>query len=433
MNAESRRIRSIYLVLSQFIWLPTSLIVGVNTLFLLDGGLSNAEAFAANAIYTLGLVLFEIPTGMVADTWGRRTSYLLGIGVQLVGNLLYFWMWYTEGPFWGWAVASLLLGFGYTFFSGALEAWLVDALKHAGYEDDLDPIFAKNQIVTGAAMLVGTIAGGFIAQMAVLGAPYLVRAGLQVVSFIVAFALMKEVGFTPERAAGLVKQVKLLAAAGWEYGLKNRPVRWVMLAAPFYMGTGIYGFYAAQPYLLDLFGDQQAIGVAGIAAAGIAGTQVAGGFAVPYIRRLFRRRTHILIACAALTTGSLVLIGIIQVFAVAVALLVLWAVAFAVNAPVRQAYVNALIPSRERATVLSFDSMVSSTGGVAFQPILGRVADTGGYAVSYVISGAIACFGLPFLLLARRENVSADLGADDQEVKTEGRKPQAEDRAGHHG
>ena len=270
MNAESRRIRNIYLVLSQFVWLPTSLIVGVNTLFLLDGGLNNVEAFAANAIYTLGLVLFEIPTGMVADTWGRRTSYLIGAGVQLVGNLLYVWMWYTHGPFWGWGVASLLLGFGYTFFSGALEAWLVDALKHAGYDGELDPIFAKNQIVTGAAMLVGTIAGGFIAQVAALGAPYLVRAGLQLVSFVVAFVLMKDIGFTPERAAGLVQQVKTLAAAGWKYGLKNRPVRWVMLAAPFYMGTGIYGFYAAQPYLLELFGDKQAIGVAGIAAAGIA-------------------------------------------------------------------------------------------------------------------------------------------------------------------
>ncbi|HWO25367.1 MAG TPA: MFS transporter [Kofleriaceae bacterium] len=412
MNAESRKIRNRYLVLSQFIWLPTSLIVGVNTLFLLDGGLSNVEAFAANAIYTLGLVLFEIPTGMVADTWGRRTSYLLGAGIQLVGNLLYFWMWHTKGPFWGWGVASLLLGFGYTFFSGALEAWLVDALKHAGYEGDLDPIFARNQIVTGAAMLVGTVAGGFIAQLAVLGAPYLVRAGLQLVSFLVALAIMKDLGFTPERSAGIVKQVKTLAAAGWQHGLKNRPVRWVMLAAPFYMGTGIYGFYAAQPYLLDLFGDPQALGVAGIAAAGIAGTQVAGGFAVPYIRRIFSRRTHVLLACAALTAASLVLMGLVQIFAVVVTLLVLWAVAFAANAPVRQAYINALIPSRQRATVLSFDSMVNSTGGVAFQPILGSVADTAGYAASYIVSGAVAVLALPFLLLARRENVSADRSAD---------------------
>jgi MFS family permease len=411
MNAQSRRIRNIYLVLSQFIWLPTSLIVGVNTLFLLDGGLSNVEAFAANAIYTLGLVLFEIPTGMIADSFGRRTSYLIGTAVQLVGNLLYFWMWYTHGPFWGWAGASLLLGFGYTFFSGALEAWLVDALKHAGYEGELDPIFAKNQIVTGAAMLVGTIAGGYIAQLAALGTPYLVRAGLQLVSFVVAFALMKDLGFTAERAS-FVKQVKALTAAGWNYGLKNRPVRWVMLAAPFYMGTGIYGFYAAQPYLLDLFGDQQAIGVAGIAAAGIAGTQVMGGFAVPYIRRLFSRRTHVLLACAGLTTASLVLMGLVQVFAVVVTLLVFWAIAYSVNMSIRQAYINALIPSRERATVLSFDSMVNSTGGVVFQPILGRVADAGGYAASYLVSGAIACISLPFLLLARRANASADRGAN---------------------
>lgn len=419
MNAESRRIRNIYLVLSLFVWLPTSLIVGVNTLFLLDGGLNNVEAFAANAIYTLGLVLFEIPTGMVADTWGRRTSYLLGAAVQLVGNLLYVWMWYVKGPFWGWGMASLLLGCGYTFFSGALEAWLVDALKHAGYDDDLDPIFARNQIVNGAAMLVGTIAGGVIAQVAMLGTPYLVRGGLQLVSFIVAFTMMKDIGFTPERGHGFVKQVKALAGAGWTYGVKNRPVRWVMLAAPFYMGTGIYGFYAAQPYLLDLFGDREAIGVAGIAAAGIAGTQVAGGFAVPYIRRLFSHRTHILITCAALTVASLVLMGLIQRFAAVVALLVLWAVTFAANMPVRQAYINSLIPSRERATVLSFDSMVNSTGGVAFQPILGRVADTTGYAASYVVSGVIAFFGLPFLLLARRENVSADLIAKDGDAKKE--------------
>ncbi|HEX5062629.1 MAG TPA: MFS transporter [Kofleriaceae bacterium] len=415
LNAQSRRIRNIYLVLSQFVWLPTSLIVGVNTLFLLDGGLSNVEAFTANGIYTLGLVLFEIPTGMVADTYGRRTSYLLGAAIQLVGNVLYVWMWYVHGPFWGWAIASLLLGFGYTFFSGALEAWLVDALEHAGYDGDLDPIFAKNQIVIGAAMLVGTIAGGFIAQAAALGVPYLVRAGLQLVSFVVAFVLMKDIGFSPERAVGFVKQVRALARAGWTYGIKNRPVRWVMLAAPFYMGTGIYGFYAAQPYLLELFGDKQAIGVAGIAAAGVGATQVAGGFAVPLVRKHFRRRTHMLIACAGLTTVSLVLMGLVQIFAVVVTLLVLWAIAFAVNTPVRQAYINSLIPSNERATVLSFDSMVNSTGGVAFQPILGRVADTAGYAASYIVSGAIAFCGLPFLLLARRAHAHADeIKNDDQ-------------------
>jgi MFS family permease len=401
MNAASRRVRNVYLVLSLSIWLPTALILGVNTLFLLDGGLNNVEAFAANAFYTIGLVVFELPTGMVADTWGRRTSFLLGVGTQLVGNLLYVGMWYFEAPFWGWAVASVFLGLGFTFFSGALEAWLVDSLERTGYGGDLDPIFAKGQIINGAAMLVGTVAGGYIAQLTSFGVPYLVRTALQLLSFCVAFVIMKELAFTPSKTR-LSTQIKELGRAALKYGLSNRPVRWTLLAAPFYMGTGIYGFYAAQPYLLQLFGDPQAIGVAGIAAAVISGTQIAGGFAVPFIRRQFRRRTHILIACASLTALSLALIGLIQNFYVVVSLLVVWAMAYAANIPVRQAYLNSLIPSEQRATVLSFDSMVNSCGGVAFQPLLGRAADTLGYAVSYVVSAGIACISLPFLIAARR-------------------------------
>ncbi|HEY5926766.1 MAG TPA: MFS transporter [Kofleriaceae bacterium] len=400
--------RNAYLVLNLFIWLPTALIIGVNTLFLLDGGLTNVEAFAANAFYTVGLAVFELPTGMVADTWGRRTSFLLGAATQLVGNLLYVGCWYFEAPFVGWAFASVLLGLGFTFFSGALEAWLVDSLKQADYDGDLDPIFARGQIINGVAMLLGTVAGGFIAQLTSFGMPYLVRAGLQLVAFCVAFAIMKEIAFTPSRVR-LSTQVRQLGRAALKYGLRNRPVRWMLLAAPFYMGTGIYGFYAAQPYLLQLFGDSQAIGIAGIAAAGIAATQIAGGFAVPAIRKRFRRRTHILLACALLTAVSLALIGLIQNFYVVVALLVVWAMAYAASIPVRQAYLNSLIPSEQRATVLSFDSMVSSCGGVAFQPVLGRVADTLGYAVSYVVSAGIACISLPFLIAARREDVPEDL------------------------
>jgi len=149
----------------------------------------------------------------------------------------------------------------------------------------------------------------------------------------------------------------------------------------------------------------------------IAATQVAGGFAVPFIRRHIKRRTHVLIGCAALTIVALVLMGLIREFAVVVTLLVVWAMAYAANLPVRQAYINALIPSRERATVLSFDSMVDSVGGVVFQPVLGRVADTAGYAASYVVSGGIAFLSLPFLFLARRENAPADHATDATERK----------------
>jgi MFS family permease len=76
--------------------------------------------------------------------------------------------------------------------------------------------------------------------------------------------------------------------------------------------------------------------------------------------------------------------------------------------PIRQTYINRIIPSQQRATVLSFDSLMSSAGGVAAQPALGRVADLYGYARSYVVCAAIQVLALPFLMLARREKAASD-------------------------
>src|ERR1700709_1479729 len=94
--------------------LAASFIWGINTIFLLDAGLSNTQAFAANAFFTAGMVLFEVPTGVVADTVGRRASSLLGTVTLAVTTLLYVWLWEIHGPFWAWAVVSLALGLGFT-------------------------------------------------------------------------------------------------------------------------------------------------------------------------------------------------------------------------------------------------------------------------------------------------------------------------------
>ncbi len=66
----ARAIQRTYLLLTLGNTLAASFIWGINTIFLLDAGLSNLEAFAANAFFTAGMVLFEVPTGIVADTSG---------------------------------------------------------------------------------------------------------------------------------------------------------------------------------------------------------------------------------------------------------------------------------------------------------------------------------------------------------------------------
>ena len=418
MTESPRVVQRTYLLLTLLTTLAASFIWGVNTLFLLDAGLSNAEAFAANAFFSVGQVLFEVPTGVVADTRGRRFSYLLGAATLLASTLLYLLMWQLRAPFLGWAVASILLGLGFTFFSGATEAWLVDALAATKYTGNLESVFGRAQTVSGIAMLTGSVLGGVVAQVTDLGVPYLLRAGMLGVTLIVAFAFMHDIGFSPRRGASALGEVRTVFSGAMEGGLRNRPVRWVMLAAPFTGGVGFYVFYATQPYLLQLYGDPNAYSVAGLAAALIAGAQIVGGLIVPYARRLFRRRTDALLIGGATNIGLLALIGVTDVFWVALVLLAAWALVFAVEAPLRQAFLNGLIPSEQRATVLSFDSLMSSVGGVVAQPALGRTADVYGYGASYVVSGVAQALALPFILLARRERASSDPITNDPDPVT---------------
>jgi MFS family permease len=95
-------------------------------------------------------------------------------------------------------------------------------------------------------------------------------------------------------------------------------------------------------------------------------------------------------------------IGLIESFGAVIALIVVWGLLFAASVPIRQAYLNDRIPSQQRATILSFDSLMSSSGGVVAQPVLGRAADVWGYPASYLLSSAISAISIPFLARARR-------------------------------
>ena len=408
MNAEPRTVQRVYLVLILFNTLAASFIWGINTLFLLDAGLNATAAFAANALFTAGMVLFEVPTGVVADTWGRRISYLLGSLTLAVSTILYWLAWQMHAPFWAWAVTSILLGLGFTFFSGATEAWLVDALKFTGFKGNLESVFAKGQIVAGSAMLSGSVLGGLVAQWTNLGVPYILRGLALVVTFVIAFVYMRDWGFVPKPGKHPLREMKHVLGSSVHFGLGNPPVRWMMLAAPFSFGVGIYAFYAMQPYLLELYGDEQAYSIAGLAAAIIAGAQIIGGMAAPRVRLLFRRRTSAILAGLLIEGGLLALLGVTTAFWVAVGLLVLWGLTAAAALPIRMAYMNGLIPSEQRATVLSFDNLLGSSGGVVIQPALGKVADVWSYSTSYLVAAAFQLLAVPFTVLARRERASSD-------------------------
>ena len=408
MNQAARRIVRTYDSLTLLSTFASSFIWGVNTLFLLDAGLSISQAFIANAFFTGGQVIFEIPTGVVADTRGRRTSFLLGVATLFVATLAYLYLWQIKGPMWAWAVVSIFLGLGFTFFSGATEAWLVDGLKAAKYDGSLDSVFAKGSIAMGTAMLTGTVAGGVVAQYSNLGVPYVLRIAALAATFLIAFFLMHDEGFSKKARTSFANEVKDVVSESLEFGFKNAPIRWMMLSSLVSGGVGIFGFYAMQPYLLQLYGQDSYI-IAGTSAAIVAAAQIAGGLLVPFTGRIFRNRTTVLIFGTAISAVSLLLIAVAGSFWMVLLLLSIWAVVFAAVGPIRQSFMNGIIPSAQRATVLSTDNMMSSASGVIVQPALGKVADVWGYPASYLGSSIIQILALPLIWLAKREKVESDV------------------------
>ncbi|MFD4959583.1 MFS transporter [Microbacterium sp. NPDC058389] len=403
-----RRVQGTYYTLMLGNTVAASFIWGINTLFLLDAGLSNFEAFSANAFFTAGMLIFEIPTGVVADTVGRRASYLLGTITLATTTILYWMLWVWHSPFWAWAVVSVLLGLGFTFFSGAVDAWLVDALTATGYEGSLETVFGRAQIVGGIAMLSGSVLGGIVAQATNLGVPFLIRGGILLLMLVVAALLMHDLGFQPDHSERPLRATRTVLRASVTYGLGDPPVRWLMLTSPFTAGVGIYVFYALQPYLLELWGDEEAYTIAGLAAALLSGAAIVGGALAPRVRALVRRRTSVILLATGASAVVLIGLGFVQNFWLAVVLVALWGIASALDDPVHRAYLNDMIPSKQRATVLSFDSLMGSAGGVVFQPALGRAADVGGYGTSMIWSGVITAVAVPFVLLSRAQRSPAD-------------------------
>lgn len=405
---ESQRVIRAYLVVTGLFTLSASLIWGINTLFLLDAGLTIFEVFVANAAFTAAMALFEVPTGVVADTRGRRISFLLSEATLAVGTLAYVGVAAIGGGLLLFCLAGVILALGYTFYSGAVEAWLVDALTSTGYRRELDHVFARAAMVSSVAMIAGTVGGGLLGQLD-LSLPYVARAVLVLVALGIGFRTMHDIGFTPRtmRLQGIVGEMRKVARAGITYGWQAPAVRLLVMDSFLTFGFFSWAWYAWQPYFLELYGED-AIWLSGVIAALFALAGIGGNALVGRLAKPGRRRTTILLAASAVTTATLVATGAVQLFWVTVPLFLLGAVAGGVLQPVRQTYLHHSIPTSERATLVSFDALVGSLGSVGGQTGLGYLSQERSIPAGFVVGGLATILALPIFARLRALNEPAD-------------------------
>jgi MFS family permease len=410
-----RRVVSVYLTSTTLMTVATSLIWGVVTLYLMESGLSIFQVMLVNTVLAVSQVVFEVPTGVVADTIGRRASYLISLALITISTLLYLAAGELVWGFWGFALASGLLAFAWTFQSGAVEAWLVDALDHTGWVGPKSRVFAWGGIATQVSMLAGTILGGFLGQVD-LAWPFVVRACILVVTFVFVAVALHDSGFERRelRWATVVPEMRSILRSGTRHGWRNGVVRPLMLenliASAFYM----YGFYSLQPYILELLGKRLIWAVAAITAVGsLAG--ILGNSLAPRIldgTGRHRRAARVMMAAGVLVATATLGAGLMGVLSPAangagpvIALTALWLVISFGNGiiePVRRTFINEHIPSRQRATVLSLDAMLGGAGSAVGQPALGWLSQSASIPAAWIAGGFMMLAGLPFLRKADR-------------------------------
>ncbi len=405
----TRRVITSYFLIAGSYTLAAALIWGVNTLFLLDAGLDILGVFIANAAFAAGSVVFEIPTGVLADTRGRRVSFLLSVAILFATTLGYLAVAKLGGGLLAFCLVSVLMGLGFTFYSGAVEAWLVDALRSTGYAGQLDRVFARGSMVTGFAMLIGTAGGGLLGTLD-LALPYVARSAALVAVFGVAVFTMHDWGFSPRalRAADLVTEMNKVARESIRYGWQRRSVRLLMMCSFVQLGFLTWGFYAWQPYFLELLG-RNAVWVAGVIAALISVSTICGNAMADLLSRPCKKRTTLLFWAAGIQTAAAIGVGLADSFWLAVALFLVVTGAMGVMGPAKQAYLHNIIPSKHRASVISFDSMMGNAGAILGQSGLGYLSRVRSIADGYVVGGMATVLVLPLLATLRRLGERADV------------------------
>lgn len=367
-----------------FLWLPTYVI------FFQDArGLTLAQIGLIDAVFWLTSAFAEVPTGAIADRYGRKVSMLLGTALYTVSiGLVAF-----ADSFGLIVVAYIGWGIALTLTSGADEALLYESLKADGRSDAYTRIYARVEMIQLVARSVGSVVGGLLAGIA-LGLPFAMSAVLGVLTFFVVMSLSEPAlpdGQERQSYADIMRDSVRL--------IRTRPVvRWALFylavvpLAPF-----IISFVYIQPYALQVGLPVETLGVLvmGITLSTITGA----GFAPTLANRFGEIRVLLaipvlllmgLIALALTTTwpGLLIIAGLTLVMAVI--------------RPVVMTIIHREVSDAVRATIVSLGSLAFTLLLAIFSPIYGWLADTGGLSAVFAVMALALLASLIVALTMRR-------------------------------
>jgi MFS family permease len=390
---QTRIIRQYYTLSFMFSVGGMSIISAIYATFLLKHGLSLLEVNIVNAIFYVTLFTFEIPTGAFADIFGRKASFvaacvLMGLGMFVYGS---------SETIVGFIVAEMISALAHTFRSGAFQAWLVDNLKHYGYEGEFNRIFGRESLINKIGGGFGAVLGSYLLQYNP-AFPFYYGGSMVLLCAVISLFVMKEEYFVRGHLSfknGFVSMRNIMTSS-IRYGVNDKAVRFILVLT----GIQIFAVQALNMYWQPFFSAKGLVEVHlgylynGMMIFLALGAGLASRFLIvgkeKFVIVLLHASIGLLVVITTMFTNTNMII----------LLFLLHEVPRGCLGPYMDNYIHKRIPSNERATIISFSSIAHHVGGTIGLLVSGLIAQSFGISSAWIVSGLFLLIGS--LIMVRR-------------------------------
>lgn len=393
MENRAKTSRAIYYVLVFWFDFLIGLVATIYSLYLLSQGLDLLQVNLVNTVFMISSVIFEVPTGALADYAGRKICVLLSFALLPIGFGIYF---FSTTMTW-FMVAEVCTALAVACLSGALDAWVVDRLQQQGYSGKIDAVFSHGGMASGLALMTGGIIGAQLANVQ-LRWPFGVGAVVALVGLGIAYWGMREV-----RAAKQPTKWRWdVVRRSLHYSLKHPVVLWLF-------GATLLANLAFQP--LNMYWaprvaqlTQQQIWFLGYVWTGVAACLLAGSYLAKKLTKRTLSYQWLFVLTAIMLALPIIYIARTAVVATLLGGFFVYEIGRGLLGPLHKSYLNKHIQSHERATVLSFDSLVSKLGAAGGLILFGWLAKLFSIELTWLLAGIVLLGLIPLYSLAVRRS-----------------------------
>jgi len=346
------------------------------------GGLNLLEVNMVNLGFFLTLMLFEIPTGAVADVFGRRLTFASACCLFALSFLIYA----KSQTFWCFVLGEVVGAIGSTLANGAIQAWMVDRIKFFGSDSSPSRVFTAEQYCCGVTRIVGGVLGAYCYSFDPALTWLIGGLIMGAIALVALFVMKEEYNHGPKRSSDSTMQTLFQSVQAIRDHTQNNPVvRFLLVISFVNLLVVMAPNMQWQPFFLSLNPSKVFLGyiVAMNFIATMIGTLVSTKFMMPY----FGNKRAILVG--QLLVGVGICATTFFCLPMALTIFIVHEIGRGAWYPLRDTYLHDNIPSAHRATLASLTSTANHVGGIVGLLFCGLLAQYLSITIAWVLSGGI--------------------------------------------